>query len=110
MENLMQGYYRQISRQLEERKNKEFESKLAELGFIFSDNDERNRFCSTRLSELSFEDKHPDYRELWLDHGTDNGVLICSYWDRYDIEFNASGDQINVKVTWNNPPARFIVS
>lgn len=110
MENLLQEYYRQMSKQLEDRKNQEFESKLAELGIFFTDNDERQQFCKTRLSELSFEGKHPDYRELWLDHESDYAVLICIYWDNYNIEYNASGDYINAKITWNNQLPNFKAS
>lgn len=110
MENLLQEYYRQMSKQLEGRKNEEFENKLAELGFVFNDNNERQEFCKARLSELSFEDKHPEYRELWLDHGSDTAVLICTYWDNYNIEYNASGDYINAKITWNNEPPNFKAS
>lgn len=103
MTDYMQEYYRLIARQIENRKNEQFENKLAELGFSFDSETDKEAFCKTRLTEKSFENI-PEYRELWLDEGSPNEKLICTYWDRVDVEINANGDQINMKVTWGEKP------
>lgn len=104
MNEFMNQHYQKALAEIQSIADRHFMTKLAEAGFVFHSKQELAAFCSEHLTALAFEDKHPDYRELWLDREKPTERLICTYWDRYDIDWKFDSDNYTCTIVWGQEP------
>lgn len=73
--NIIDEIHNRLLNDLFYKREQQVLQRLAELGFTFHDNFEKNKFYKERLTLYTFQDK-PYYRELILD-----GSKLIACWD-----------------------------
>lgn len=83
--DLMSNLVNSKIKELMQKREEQILARLAQLGYTFSNEVQKQEFAKTRLTIHTYSDK-PKWRELYLD----KTHLIASWWETVDF----SGDTI----------------